>query len=589
MESNEINNAELNDDKSKKYIKKKEKNEHYEQESIENNTIEIKETKDNIIVSTKSWLKFFENKDAINTLLNKALPAYLLKCRWFGGKSKKIKYFRVQFNIPFYFGNTCVYMMIVEASYVAAYSESYFLPLFFSEEEKSKIDKKAIICTLQIGDTVGTLIDALYDEEYRSQIFKHIVKQKEINIGEGSALKFEKGSILKGFDGKEKLTSYVLKVDQSNTSVIYNDRFFLKIYRNLFRDTNPDYETTRFLTENSKFKNSPTYAGSITWVREKFFDVSFGLMQEKVQNEGDAWKYLNEKIKIYFEKIKEHHQNHWKTIADVALYQPRSIRQLEPELVDLVGYETLKSIEKLAQRTAEMHIAISSDRSNFTFLPVLYNQDYSVWLKNRLMYQFDRRLDLIDKSIESLEGLSKEYAQKFSDNKENIINIILNFDESKLISKRVRIHGDYHLGQVLKKGNDFIILDFEGEPESTIRDRKVKQPPLKDVAGMLRSFHYAVYSNIFEQLETGEWSYDTLQTLGNKYYDCIVAIFLNTYIKTAMDNSLDIGYQSEIDYLLKYHLLEKAIYELGYELNARPAWAIIPLKGIMDLLDDFKK
>lgn len=589
MESNEIINSELNDEKSKKYIKKKEKNEHYEQESIENNTIEIKETKDNVIVSTKSWLKFFEDKDAINTLLNKALPTYLLKCRWFGGKSKKIKYFRVQFNIPFHFGNTCVYMMIVEASYVAAYSESYFLPLFFSEEEKSKIDKKAIICTLQIGDTVGTLIDALYDEEYRSQIFKHIVKQKEINIGEGSALKFEKGSILKGFDGKEKLTSYVLKVDQSNTSVIYNDRFFLKIYRNLFRDTNPDYETTRFLTENSKFKNSPTYAGSITWVREKFFDVSFGLMQEKVQNEGDAWKYLNEKIKIYFEKIKEHHQNDWKTIPDVPLYQPRSIRQLEPELVDLVGYETLKSIEKLAQRTAEMHIAISSDRSNFTFLPVLYNQDYSVWLKNRLMYQFDRRLDLIDKSIESLEGLSKEYAQKFSDNKENIINIILNFDESKLISKRVRIHGDYHLGQVLKKGDDFIILDFEGEPESTIRDRKVKQPPLKDVAGMLRSFHYAVYSNIFEQLETGEWSYDTLQTLGNKYYDCIVAIFLNTYIKTAMDNSLDIGYQSEIDYLLKYHLLEKAIYELGYELNARPAWAIIPLKGIMDLLDDFKK
>lgn len=589
MESNEIINSELNDEKSKKYIKKKEKNEHYEQESIENNTIEIKETKDNVIVSTKSWLKFFEDKDAINALLNKALPTYLLKCRWFGGKSKKIKYFRVQFNIPFHFGNTCVYMMIVEASYVAAYSESYFLPLFFSEEEKSKIDKKAIICTLQIGDTVGTLIDALYDEEYRSQIFKHIVKQKEINIGEGSALKFEKGSILKGFDGKEKLTSYVLKVDQSNTSVIYNDRFFLKIYRNLFRDTNPDYETTRFLTENSKFKNSPTYAGSITWVREKFFDVSFGLMQEKVQNEGDAWKYLNEKIKIYFEKIKEHHQNDWKTIPDVPLYQPRSIRQLEPELVDLVGYETLKSIEKLAQRTAEMHIAISSDRSNFTFLPVLYNQDYSVWLKNRLMYQFDRRLDLIDKSIESLEGLSKEYAQKFSDNKENIINIILNFDESKLISKRVRIHGDYHLGQVLKKGDDFIILDFEGEPESTIRDRKVKQPPLKDVAGMLRSFHYAVYSNIFEQLETGEWSYDTLQTLGNKYYDCIVAIFLNTYIKTAMDNSLDIGYQSEIDYLLKYHLLEKAIYELGYELNARPAWAIIPLKGIMDLLDDFKK
>ncbi len=570
METPEIPNPEISDVKSKKDNKNQ-------------------DITDNLITTSKTWLKFFDDKDAVQLFLSKALPIYLPRCRWFGGKSKKIKYFKVQYNIPFVFNNTGLYMMVLEANYVAAYSESYFLPLFFTEEDPKKIDKKAIICALQIGDKVGTLVDALYNEECRRQIFKHILKQKDLNLGEGSVLKFERGSVLKDFDSKETLTSYVLKADQSNTSVIYNDRFFLKIYRNLFRDTNPDYETTRFLTENTKFQNSPTYAGSITWVREKFFDVSFGLMQEKVQNEGDAWKYLNEKIKVYFEKIKEFHQTNWQQIPNVPLYQPRSIRELEPELVDLIGYDTLKNIEKLAQRTAEMHIAISSDRSNITFLPVLYNEDYSVWLKNRLMYQFDRRLDLIDKNIEDLEGLSKEYAQRFADNKENIINIILGFDESKLISKRVRIHGDYHLGQVLKKGDDFIILDFEGEPESTIRDRKVKQPPLKDVAGMLRSFHYAVYSNIFEQLETGEWSYDTLQEVGKKYYDCIVAIFLNTYIKTAMDNSLDIGYRSEIDYLLKYHLLEKAIYELGYELNARPAWAIIPLKGIMDLLDDFKK
>jgi maltose alpha-D-glucosyltransferase/alpha-amylase len=549
--------------------------------------MEAKETttKEIILTSHYTWLRFFDDKEAIQNLLNKILPNYLQKCRWFGGKAKKVKQFRLQHLIKFPWSDTCVYMVILEVNYVAAYSESYFLPLYFSEEESKKIDKKALIAPIQIKEKNGFLIDALYHEEFRTQLFRHIVLQKQIPLTEESALKFEKGSILNDFDSKQNITSYVLKADQSNTSIIYNERFFLKIYRNLFRDTNPDYETTRFLTENSTFKNSPTYAGSITWKRQNFFDVSFGLMQEKVENEGDAWKYFNEKVKLYFTKIQQHHQKDWKNISDTPLYEPHSIRELEPELVDLIGYDTLKSVEKLAQRTAEMHIAISSDRSNLIFMPVLYNQDYAVWLKNRLMYQFDRRIDLIEKNIEELEGLAKEYAIRFLENKENIINIILNFDEQALISKRVRIHGDYHLGQVLKKGDDFVILDFEGEPESTIRDRKVKQPPLKDVAGMLRSFHYAIYANIFEQLELEPQSFEMLQETGRKYYDCIVAIFLNTYINVAMDKSLDIGYYAEIKYLLKYHLLEKAIYELGYELNSRPAWAIIPLKGIMDLLD----
>ncbi len=536
----------------------------------------------NIIITQKKWTQIFEDTALIQNLLTKIIPNYTQKCRWFGGKSRKIKNFKVQHLLILPVEKSCVYMVILEVNYHNSHSESYFLPLFFTTDDAKKIDKKAIITPIQIQKEQGTLVDAIYDEKCRKAFFELIVKQKNVQVSDG-ILEFGRGDVLHDYP-LDNVQSHVLKADQSNTSIVYNDLFFLKIYRKLFRETNPDYEITRFLTEN-KFKNSPAYAGSITWKRDNNFDVSFGLMQEKVENEGDAWVFMNGLLKKYFEKIIKTEETLPK-IIDLKLYEPTEIRHFKDETINLVEYNTLKMVEKLAQRTAEMHIAISADKSNYVFRPVLYNHDYVVWLKNRLIAQLNNRIDLIEKNLDDLDEHAKNYAISILEKREDIIDKILNFDEESLISKRIRIHGDYHLGQVLKKGDDFIILDFEGEPESSIRDRKVKQPPLKDVAGMLRSFHYAVYNNIFEVEKQFPDKKARIHEAGHLFYHCISSVFLNAYIKTAMDNSLDIGYQSEISYLLRYHLLEKAVYELGYELNSRPEWAIIPLQGIADLLED---
>ncbi|NNC82845.1 MAG: hypothetical protein HKN79_04645 [Flavobacteriales bacterium] len=242
-----------------------------------------------------------------------------------------------------------------------------------------------------------------------------------------------------------------------------------------------------------------------------------------------------------------------------------------------------KHIQQLAKRTAQMHIHVSSDPWDRHFSKQSYNGDYSVWLKNRIMYQFQARYALLDKSVSKLTDLAKEYAHFFQQHKTLIRNLIFAFDESRLSSQRIRIHGDYHLGQVLVNEKDFYILDFEGEPESTVHDRKVKQSPLKDVSGMFRSFHYAIYSTILKRdLQVKKRS--ELFEVGEKYYGWICAVFLDTYLKTIYKSELNLGYEHEINYLLEYHLLEKAIYELGYELNARPSWAIIPLRGIYTIL-----
>jgi len=175
-------------------------------------------------------------------------------------------------------------------------------------------------------------------------------------------------------------------------------------------------------------------------------------------------------------------------------------------------------------------------------------------------------------------------ANQFLDHKKEIRKLFLNFDWTKMKSERIRIHGDYHLGQVLVNGDDFYILDFEGEPESTIRDRKVKQPPLKDVAGMFRSFHYSIYATIFNNQGKYPYEQEELFRAGEILFKYFVGVFIQTYTEVAQGGNLNIGYRKEIDFLLKYCLLEKAVYELGYELNSRPPWAVIPLTGIASIM-----
>jgi maltose alpha-D-glucosyltransferase/alpha-amylase len=193
---------------------------------------------------------------------------------------------------------------------------------------------------------------------------------------------------------------------------------------------------------------------------------------------------------------------------------------------------------------------------------------------------------VVENNIHRLEGRSLELAKEFLDRKNEIRKRFVNFVWTKLKGERIRIHGDYHLGQVLVQKDDFFLLDFEGEPESTIRDRKVKQPPLKDVAGIFRSFHYAIYSTIFNSGDDFQHSQEELFRAGELLYRYIIGVFYESYVALMQENNLNIGYTQERIFLLRYCMLEKAVYELGYEMNSRPLWAVIPLEGIMSIMNE---
>ena len=196
-----------------------------------------------------------------------------------------------------------------------------------------------------------------------------------------------------------------------------------------------------------------------------------------------------------------------------------------------------------------------------------------------------KRVELLESNFSKLDKPTQELANHFLEQKSAILEFFSSIKTKSLKSLRTRIHGDYHLGQVLYNGSDFIILDFEGEPESSVRERKIKHSPLKDVAGMLRSFHYAVSAKVFFNTSriTSE---NKLLADGEEWLKKISEAYLSAYFKKMDNSELLETNNEEKQFLLKLHLLEKAIYELGYELNSRPDWVKIPLKGIESVLKE---
>ncbi|KAB8152953.1 trehalose synthase [Kordia sp. TARA_039_SRF] len=522
-----------------------------------------------------SWETLLENKSFVNAFLSEVLEDYIIKQRWYGGKASKLKYielseyFRIQQHGEVYYG------LILEVNFEEAFYQHYFLPIaFVSDESFAQEDR---ILPISIQDQEGFIIDAINLEAFRKLVFERILTAIPNDL---TRVQYHKSVLF----NDEYESSRFMGLEQSNTSIVYNENYVLKFFRRIYANKNPDYEMSRFLSEKKQFKNTPAYLGSLSIVDSDNENITIGLMQEMVPNEGDAWDYMLKELQKVFQTLETKNID-IAQLPETELFERLSIRDVPPRIIDWVGLNLFLKVQKLAERTAEMHIALGSEFEETAFTPTHFNGDYTVWLKNRLLYQFQNRLNTVENNLHKLEGLSLELAHEFLDNKNDIRKRLVNFDWTKLKGERIRVHGDYHLGQILVKEDDFYILDFEGEPESTIRDRKVKQPPLKDVAGLFRSFHYAIYATIFNNSEQYKHEQQQLFDAGELLYTYFIGVFLKTYIEKIQDANLNIGYRQERIFLLKYSLLEKAIYELGYELNSRPLWAVIPLKGITNIIN----
>ncbi|MCE2612569.1 trehalose synthase [Flavobacteriaceae bacterium D16] len=524
-----------------------------------------------------NWEELLDDKRFLKVFLSDILEDYVIKQRWYGGKSSTLKYIELQEYFRIQQKGEVYYGLLLEINFKEAFFHHYFLPIAFVSDES--FAEKDRILPISIKGQDGFIIDAINLEAFRKLVFERIMTAIP---NDTTRVRYHKSEF---FTHNEYQSSRFMGMEQSNTSIIMNDSSVIKFFRRIYADKNPDYEMSRFLSERKGFKNTPAYQGSISIIDSDGANITIALMQELVPNQGDAWDYFLKEINLIFSNLE------YKNIAidrlpQIDLFKPLSIKDVPHEIIDWAGLNVFLKLQVLAHRTAEMHVALGSEFEDTSFTPARFNGDYEVWLKNRLLYQFQNRLNTVENNLHKLEGVTLDLAKQFLERKNDIRKRFVKFDWTKLKGERLRVHGDYHLGQVLVQDGDFYLLDFEGEPESTIRDRKVKQPPLKDVAGMFRSFHYAIYATIFNKGEQYPYSQEDLYLAGEILYRYFIGVFLDSYVKLIQENNINIGYNQERVFILRYCMLEKAVYELGYEMNSRPLWAVIPLEGIMSIMNE---
>jgi maltose alpha-D-glucosyltransferase/alpha-amylase len=508
----------------------------------------------------------------------KVLPDCLQHCRWFGGKAHALSAVKIIDQMPLgkaATGADAGHLVFLETSYLDAAPETYVLPLQMASaaQAQSAAGDNPLSPVAQIsgagGDTV--VFDALDDESFRSALLETIVKEKRPTAGRGGLIGHASAAFKEAMaEAALPLPSRALRAEQSNSSVIYDNRYFLKLYRKSEEGHNPDVELLRHLSERQKFPNVPAYCGSIDCTLKGGQSRSLALLVELVPNEGDAYSQTLDALGRYIERVLSK--------------RPDVSDEHDPALLDeLIGGVMPERIRLLGQRTAEMHLALAADGDDPDFAPEPFTTLYQRSLHQSMRGTTRRMIQVLRKNLPHIPEPYARDAAVVVDMENEILASRAGLLNCKISATKIRVHGDYHLGQVLSTGRDFVIIDFEGEPSRSIGERRMKRCPLRDVAGMLRSFDYAAHAAPARATHNPEEA-ECLQPWMDDWAEKISGIFLDSYYATTSGSSF-IPEDTEIrDMLLGVYLLDKATYEVIYELNNRPEKVYIPLRGIRKIL-----
>ena len=351
----------------------------------------------------------------------------------------------------------------------------------------------------------------------------------------------------------------------------------MKLFRRIQGGINPDLEIGQFLTEHGYF-NSPPVAGSLELTTGGTEPSTLAILQSFVPNQGDAWKYTLDSLRQTLIRARSHSRE----VSELEIPAQPLFELAEhaiPRLIAELSGEYLERVRLLGRRTAELHLALGPTHE----IPVSrlsHSRSYQEAVYRGMRRMATAVLALLRSQIDRLQDSEREWAIELLGREPELQDFFRPILSANLDAERIRIHGDYHLGQVLFTGDDFVIIDFEGEPLRSLSERRIKRSPLQDVAGMMRSFDYAGQTALAEV----SGSSPELARFVECWTVWTTAIFANSYFETCDDAPFLPSDRTQTAALLDAFRLDKAMYELGYEINNRPGWVRIPLVGIARIL-----
>jgi maltose alpha-D-glucosyltransferase/alpha-amylase len=523
--------------------------------------------------------------------LERVILGYLAQRRWFGGKARQPKTATIIESVPVPFDSRTARLLLIQVDYTEGDSETYQLPIMFAGGERADQVRDSLahaaIAEVTAREGQGVLYDVLWEPGFPEALLDFIARRRNLTGTAGSV----NGTPTRVFrrlrgSSSEPLSISVSGAEQSNTSVIYGDTFILKLFRKVQPGINPDLELGRYLTEEAGFKHTAPVAGSLEYQTGRGEPSSLAILHGYVHNEGDAWAWTLDMLGRYFEQVVTLDQQPEEFLP----VQRSSLGIVDweiPEMVDELVGPYLDLAQLLGERTAEMHRAFGA-ATQPPMRPEPFGLLYQRSLYQSMRSQANSAFRLLRRTLPSLgDGLAED-ARLLLDREAQVNECLQAINERKFDGQRTRLHGDYHLGQVLFTGRDFVIIDFEGEPARPLGERRLKGSPLIDVAGMLRSFHYAANANLFN-VGTGApvrpEDVPVIEKWAEVWRVWVSATFLKRYLSMMAGSGLLPDDRAQLRTLLDCYVLTKAIYELSYELNNRPEWVPIPTRGILELLE----
>jgi maltose alpha-D-glucosyltransferase/alpha-amylase len=504
----------------------------------------------------------WRNKNFLKHLAGEILPNYLPSCRWFGRKSDLIREVAILQSVPLGEGNR-VQLIVATVVFAEGSPESYTMVLALVDgAEAERVRRKSprdVIAT--VGDDT-ILCDGLALDTARAALLGAIVSPS-------LAAKFESllgtcSSSLKSAEVRKLGTnSRRLDADHSNSAIVYADRWFLKIYRKFEEGQNPDIALTQTLSEQHRLEFVPKFLGSLSLRRHKTQAGDIGLLVEKVDHLGNCWDFALDSLARYFRCAFQFARGHSSDMA-----------------ADHIGPELAALARRLGQRTGQMHLALAAssdpDFAPDDFTPADLQSLHSGLLKSaretvrQLGSQSDRMTPSMRHEVDELKDCERELERRCRQS-----------HDTHKCGQKIRVHGDFHLGQVLKTADDIVIIDFEGEPRRSLTERTRKRSPLVDAAGMLRSFDYAAASALGRVTESARRA---LVPVADGWVCAISEEFLRSYDQATREARFLPRDTEQRHRQLALFLLEKVIHEVGYELNYRPDFLPIPVRAFRRLV-----
>jgi maltose alpha-D-glucosyltransferase/alpha-amylase len=531
-----------------------------------------------VLVLFDGWLSLFRDQVvpwrislAVKTRArfeSDTLPRYIEAQRWYGAKGTRIERARLVDHTLWEQGAESWLLSLVELEGTAQPS-TYFVPMAMAWEERDEERVRALagnaVARVRQQANLGVMGDAFADERFCRALLAAIGAGAQLKT-EHAGLRFRQTPLFASLAGEALDEEPIARpnAQSSNTIVMIGERLLLKGYRRLRAGVNPEVEIGRFLTEVAQFAHCVPVGGVLEYDAPDGESMSLAIVQGYVANQGDGWTHTTGYLQRYFELRRT---------------------STEPEPLDVHG-ANLALIETLGRRTAELHLAFARPSSDEAFEPQLLTAHDLAGLREKIGEDARATLDALQTRARQLPDDTAAQAQTVLGARAAILERIAQVAPVPPGALKTRHHGDYHLGQVLLTKNDFVIIDFEGEPGRTLQERRAKHSPLRDVAGMLRSFGYARAAAL-RAAATNDDELALLAPLAEQWELQARGARQRGYdaAASAAASAAQVGDALSPSYaLVGLFELEKVLYELRYELDNRPDWVRIPLQGILGLV-----